>query len=415
MDSITEPIHSRPVAGFGGAVATIVVLGTFALLFVNRLGRYPLSRSVTAAAGAVCLVGFGIITLQRAITAVSVQTVLLLFGMLVHVAALSRSGFYEWIAARLVTRAGTPRRLTIGALGLSAFLSAFALNDATVLLLTPVLITAADRGDTDPVPPTLAVVFGANIGSVATPLGNPQNAYIVAESALTTQTFVAVLAPVALACLFVAAVVLWRVTPADGVLLKVDPSELDRQWAWMSTVFIVATLGLLLAFPSVGAGTIAASMAILHLVWLQVGHRVAGDSIFGEVDWSILVLFVGLFVLVAGLDGTRLIALVHSVDGGVGLAASAFALSNLVSNVPAVVLLSTGLSPGATDEWLLLAATSTLAGNATPIASAATLITLKLATDRDVAIPLRQLLRLGIPLAVLTAFLATGWILLITG
>ena len=82
------------VESFEGAIATLIVLGTFALLFVRRFGRYPLSRSITAATGAVVLIALGIVTPQRAIEAMSVQTLLLLFGMLVHVAALARSGFY---------------------------------------------------------------------------------------------------------------------------------------------------------------------------------------------------------------------------------------------------------------------------------------------------------------------------------
>lgn len=399
----------------GSLLATLVVLGTFALLFVNHLGRYPVSRSVTTAAGSVLLIGLGIVTPERAIRAVSVQTLLLLFGMLVHVTVLARSGFYDWIAARLVTWAETPRRLTLGALGLSGLLSAFALNDATVLLLTPVLITAAKTGDTDPVPPILAVVFGANIGSAATPLGNPQNAFIVAESTLTATAFVGVLGPVALVCLLLAGAFLWPILPADGSLSEPDRPEFDRLWALASTGFIVSTFGLLLAVPGAGAGTIAASTAVAHLVWLQGSRRIAGDSILGDVDWSILVLFTGLFALIAGLDGTRLLSAIESIEGGVQLGVAAFVLSNLVSNVPAVVLLSTGIPADATGSWLLLAATSTLAGNATPIASAATLILLELASDRDVAVPLRRLLRIGVPLAVTTTLVGAGMVLYLAG
>jgi len=315
----------------------------------------------------------------------------------------------------LVTRAETPRRLTLGALGLSGLLSAFALNDATVLLLTPVLITAAKKGDTDPVPPILAVVFGANIGSVATPLGNPQNAFILAESTLTTASFVGVLGPVALVSLLVAGAFLWPTVPTDGKLSEPDHPEFDRPWALTSMGVIVGTFGLLLGLPGIGAGTIAAATAIVHLVWLQGSRRIAGDKIFGDVDWSILVLFTGLFALVAGLDRTRLLSVIHSIDGELQLGAAAFVLSNLVSNVPAVVLLSTGVSADATVSWLLLAATSTLAGNATPIASAATLILLEVASDRDVAVPLRQLLRIGIPLAITTTLVGMGMVLYLTG
>ncbi|WP_238386978.1 ArsB/NhaD family transporter [Natrialba swarupiae] len=399
----------------GGLVATFVVLATFALLFVRRIGRYPLSRSVTAATGTVVLLALGIVTPARALEAMSVQTLLLLFGMLVHVVALARSGFYEWTATRLVGLARTPRRLTLGALALSAVLSAFALNDATVLLLTPILIVAADRGDADPVAPVLAVIFGANIGSVATPLGNPQNAFILAESDLTTLEFVVALAPVAAVCLVVAALFLLPITPSDGVLVVPDAAEFDRVWAGTSICFVAGTFLALLVFPGVGAGTIAASTAVVHLAWLQGFRRVAGDEIFAEVDWSVLVLFAGLFALVAGLDGTALLEAVESIGGGTQLAAGAFVLSNLVSNVPTVVLLAAGLPAEATADWLLLAAVSTLAGNATPIASAATLLALEAASDENVRVPVRTLLLLGVPLSIVTSALAVGVLSLTLG
>lgn len=94
----------------GGLIATGVVLGTFGLLFVDSLDQYPLSRSVTAVAGTVLLIGLGVVSPHRVIQAVSVETLLLLFGMLVHVTILARSGFYDWVATQLVTRADTPRR-----------------------------------------------------------------------------------------------------------------------------------------------------------------------------------------------------------------------------------------------------------------------------------------------------------------
>ncbi len=395
------------------SVATLIVFGTFGLLFVRRLGRYPLSRSVTAATGAVLLVALGIVPPERALEEVSVQTLLLLFGMLVHVAALVQSGFYEWVAAKLVRVAETPRRLTLGALGLSAVLSAVALNDATVLLLTPVLIVAADDGGVDPIAPILAVIFGANIGSVATPLGNPQNAFILAESDLTTIEFVSVLTPVAVVSLVIAALFLLPITPGDGSLQIPEPPELDRMWATTSLSFIILTLVLLIAFPDVGAGTIATSVGIIHLAWLQAFRRLPGSEVLSEVDWSIIVLFGGLFALIAGLDGTAARAAIEAVGGGPALGVAVFVLSNLVSNVPAVVLLSTGIPAAAVEDWLLLAAISTLAGNATPIASAATLIALEAASGRNVHVPIRRLILLGLPLSILTSAVAAGLLFVI--
>ena len=313
----------------------------------------------------------------------------------------------------MVETAATPRRLTLGALVVSAVLSALALNDATVLLLTPVLVVAADEGGVDPVPSVLAVIFGANIGSVATPLGNPQNAYILAVSGLTTTEFVATLAPVAIVCLIVAALFLLPITPEDGTLAVPEPPDFDREWAVGSSVVIIAKFSLLLVFPEAGAGTVAAITAVFHLAWLQGFRRVPGEEVFGDVDWGILVLFAGLFALIAGLDDTVLLATVEAVGGGIPLAFAAFGLSNLVSNVPAVVLLAAGIPEAAANDWLLLAAVSTLAGNATPIASAATLIALEAASDRQVQVPLRTLLLLGIPLSIVTSIIAVGMLVMI--
>ncbi len=386
------------------AVVTATVLGTFALLFVRRLGIYPVSRAITAATGAVAVIALGAIGFEDALGSVHVGTILLLFGMLAHVAALARSGFYGWAAAALVRWAGTTRRLAYGVLVVAAGLSAVALNDATVVLMTPVLVVALREADADPVPPLIALILGANVGSVATPLGNPQNAYVLSRSGLTTVEFVTALAPVAAVSLLVAAVALWPITRADRHLVPVDEPDVDRPWALTSGAFLLATFVGLAALPAVEPGLVAAGLGIVHVAWLQLYRRVPGEAVLRDVDWGILVLFVGLFVLVGSLEGTALIEALSRFEGGFPLAVATFVLSNLVSNVPAVVLLSEAVV-GA-EGWLVLAAVSTLAGVATPIASAATLIVLDQAGSRGVAIPVVRLVAVGFPVAVLTSAIA---------
>ena len=385
-------------------LVTAVVLGSFGLLFVRRIGLYPLSRAITAAVGAVVVVLIGALSPSAALASIDAGTVLLLFGMLAHVEALARSGFYGWAATQLVRRTGTPRRLTLGALALSAVMSAVALNDATVILLTPVLIQAVRGTDLDPVPPLVAVVLGANIGSLATPLGNPQNAYILSHSPLTTIEFVSVLAPVAILGLVIAGLMVLPLTDKRSFSVELSTPEFDRTWAASSSVFLVLTIVLLAALPAVNPGVIAASMGVLHIAWVQMFRRVPGNEILGSVDWDIIVLFVGIFVLVGGLDGTVLVRTLEEFTQGWQLAGATFALSNLVSNVPAVVLLSTAI----TDQqgWYVLAAVSTLAGNATPIASAATLIVLDQTSRNGVTISVRRLVRIGLPVAVVTSVAA---------
>jgi Na+/H+ antiporter NhaD/arsenite permease-like protein len=385
-------------------LAIAVVLGSFGLLFVRRIGLYPLSRSITAAVGAVVVILIGALSPSAALASIDTGTILLLFGMLAHVEALARSGFYDWAATQLVRRTGTPRRLTLGALGLAAVMSAVALNDATVILLTPVLIQAVRGTELDPVPPLVAVVLGANIGSLATPLGNPQNAYILSHSPLTTVEFVRVLGPVAGLGLVIAAVMVLPLT--DGRAFSIEPptADLDRAWALSSGGVLLLTVVLLAALPGVNPGVIAASMGVLHIAWVQIFRRIPGNEILGSIDWDIIVLFVGIFVLVGGLEGTVLVRTLDAFTQGWQLAGATFVLSNLVSNVPAVVLLSTAI----TDQqgWYMLAAVSTLAGNATPIASAATLIVLDQSSRNGIAISVHRLIRIGFPVAVITTVAA---------
>ncbi|MFC7130314.1 SLC13 family permease [Haloferax chudinovii] len=380
--------------------------GTFALLARPRIGDIPLSRAITSAVGAVLIVSLGYLSPEQALASLDTTTLLLLFGMLCHVEGLRRSGCYEWAAAILVDRSASARQLTLGTLGLSALLSAVALNDATVLLLTPILVTATRVGDIDPVLPLLAVILGANIGSLATPLGNPQNAFILAESGITTAKFVTTLVPVTVGVLTFTAVVLWAVAETTPVQAGVDRPPLDIGWGLTSGAFVVATLGVLVIFPSGQPGVLATTMGIVHIAWLQFYRRVPGADIVQDLDWGILVMFAGIFVLVGALEQAGVAHLLTTATRQFSLATLTFGLSNLVSNVPAVVLLAHTVE--STGEWFVLAAVSTLAGVATPIGSAATLIVLDQARRENVEISLWKLLKTGFPLAVATSIAAVG-------
>ncbi|MGA9399387.1 SLC13 family permease [Haladaptatus sp.] len=386
------------------ALVVAVVLVTFGLLFFNQIRVYPLSRSLTSATGAVVVLAIGAISPDEALASVDTSTLLLLFGMLAHVEALSLSGFYGWAGSYLVDYTGTARRLTVGTLVLAAVLSTFALNDATVLLLTPILVKVVRNADVDPIPPLIAVVLGANIGSVATPLGNPQNAYILNKSGLTSVEFVTHLAPVAFVCLLVAALVLVPITTSGVPLPEVPVPDIDEAWALSSLAFLLATFVFLILFPDTDPGIIAASLGILHISWLQLFRRVPGEDVLHGMDWSIIVLFVGIFILVGSLEQTSLMSIVGGFGDSWRFAGLTFVLSNLISNVPAVVLLSSGVSGDA--GWLVLSAVSTLAGNATPIASAATLIVLQQAARRGVDISIVRLLSVGLPVSILTSAIA---------
>jgi Na+/H+ antiporter NhaD/arsenite permease-like protein len=164
---------------------------------------------------------------------------------------------------------------------------------------------------------------------------------------------------------------------------------------------------LLVALPDVDAGALAAGTALIHLGAVQVGRRVPADEVLERLDWGVLVLFVGLFVLTGAIRGDAVFAtLLNAVEGAgvVDRTAAAFGLSAVVSNVPAVLLLAP-VTAGET-EWLRLAAVSTLAGNATPVASAATLIVLERARRSGQRLSVPRLVAIGLPISVLTTLVA---------
>ena len=387
-------------------LVTSVVLVTFGALAVPRVGSIVLPRALTAALGAAAVVALGGLTPRAAFASVDATTLLLLFGMMVHVETLSLSGLYDWAGPMLLNRAGTERRLSLGALCLAAGLSAIALNDATVILLTPVFLDAVSAAEIDPNGPLIALVVGANVGSLATPLGNPQNAYVLASSAMPAATFVRQLAPVTLVCLLVAAVVI--VPFVDSRRLPTVPTPaFDRNWAVLGVGFLLGTLALLVTLPDVNPGYLAATTALVHLGIVGIGRRVPTDRVLASIDWGVLVLFVGLFVLTAAVRGDSVFAAMLDVVSRSGAAAHAvatFVLSGVVSNGPAVLL----LAPTTTGQsaWLQLAAVSTLAGNATPIASAATLIVLEHARRSHSRLSITRLVAVGFPVSVLTTLIA---------
>ena len=383
-------------------LTTAVVLVTFVALAVPRVGNVVLSRALTAALGAVVVVALGSLNLQTAFESVDPTTLLLLFGMMVHVEALALSGFYDWAAPALINQAGTTRYLTLGALCLAAGLSAVALNDATVILLAPVFLDATAAADIDSGGPVIALIVGANVGSLATPLGNPQNTYILAQSGVSTATFVRHLAPVTAVCLCLAALVIVPFTERHR-LPTVPIPEFDRGWAALGGGFLLGTLALLVALPSVDPGYLAAATGLVHLGIVQVGRRIPADRVLDAIDWGVLVMFVGLFVLTAAVraDGafTAVLDMISQSEAA-GRAVATFVLSSVVSNVPAVLLLAP--TTAGQDSWLQLAAVSTLAGNATPVASAATLIVLERARRSGSPVSIRRLGAIGFPISVLT-------------
>ncbi len=422
-----------------------IAIGLATLLAV-AFGRVPgvsLSRAALALVGAVALIATGTVSLDRALEHVNGEVIVLLFGLMALNAGLSEAGAFRYATA-LVTRGPLgPRRLLGVLIVVSGVLSALFLNDTAVIMLTPLVVRAARRLGLPPVPYLLGLALAANAGSVATVTGNPQNVLVAVAADIGYAAFAARLAPVALASLlvvFVVLLVLYRreLAPTGAGARVTEPLPAVRPGAlWPS---LAASAVMLAAFAS-GANVASAALAAGAFVLIAGGRR--SRALLRQVDYGLLVLFAALFVVVGamadtGLPQRWLLALLPV--GGSPLevvamtAAVTAALSTVVSNVPAVLLIlpatgfGGGVGPavlpaaGEASAWfgsdglaLTIAMASTLAGNLTLVASVANLIVAEGGRRLGAELGFWTYLRAGLPVTLVTLAIGVLWLALLGG
>lgn len=406
----------------------------YALLAVPRLGeaaarlveaRAPrlapaagrvLSRPGIAVAGALLLVLTGAVAWPRALAAIHWETLALLLGMMLLVAALEAANAFGVLAGMLARRLATPRRLLVGSMLVVAVLSALVLNDAVVLLFTPVLVRAARSLRASPFPLLAGEAFAANLGSAATPVGNPQNAFIALQRDLSFAEFATALGPVALVGLalgVLACLVAFRrdLAPASGAT---EPAAERIRHPALLVLAVLGVAGALAGFllgPAHGVPLwlVALSMGLVVLA-LSGLTRVPPREVARHVDSGIIAFFVGLFVLMEAVRGSGMLDALGAwvqAGGSLGFVAITAALSNVVSNVPAVVLLMPTVESDA--QALLLSVASTFAGNLTFLGSAATVIVAEAARGRGVDFDPIRFTLVGLPLGAAT--LAAAWLM----
>ena len=409
----------------------------FLLTYIGlALGNLPglrMDRAGIALVGATLMMVCGAISFDDAARAVDYETIALLFGMIVVVAFLRLAGFFGRLARFALSRVHTPHSLLAATIGLSDALSAFLVNDIVCLALTPLVIQLSRRLRTHPLPHLIGLATAANIGSTATITGNPQNMIIGSLSHIPYWRFAARLAPIAIVGLaidFVIIAVVFRrmltATPEDTAAPQEErmPARFahdlhpqHRAYNWLLAKSVIVTLAAVALFFS---GLPIAPVALTAAAVLLLG-RVRPEKIFVQVDWTLLVMFTGLFVVVHafatnvvshwGIENWRAIT-EHPVDV---LSVVSAALSNLVSNVPAVLLFKPIIAamPAASREtaWLALAMSSTLAGNLTLLGSVANLIVAENARRAGIKIMFRDYLRVGLPLTIVTLTIGVGWLL----
>jgi Na+/H+ antiporter NhaD/arsenite permease-like protein len=404
-------------------VTWIVFLVVYAGLAVGKLPLLRLDRAGIALVGATAVLVARLVTFDQAVEAVDYRTIALLFGMMVVVAYLRLGGFFRRLAGWLLPRAHTPHSVLATVIALSGLLSAFLVNDVVCLALGPVVVRLARRMRRDPVPYLVALATSANIGSTATITGNPQNIIIGTLAHIPYASFAGHLAPVALVGLVIDYAVVALAfrnslarevdTPSPSVA-PADPAG-EPEPGLLSKGIAVLCGAVMLFFAGAPIELVALGAAAI----LMLG-RVRPERVYAQIDWSLLVLFAGLFVVIYAFDAhvvshwdlQRLASVQRTPVIELTLASAA--LSNLVSNVPAVLLLKSVVASLSADVrtsgWLTLAMASTLAGNLTPIASVANLIVVESARREGVSVTFWAYCRVGVPVTVLTLAAGALWL-----
>lgn len=403
----------------------------FAGIAIGRIPGLAMNRAGIAVAGSAALVASGALGAEEAFASVDFETIALLFCMMVLVANLRVSGFFELAGSRIVRIAHAPRSFLAAVVLASGFLSALFLNDTICIMLTPLVAEITRRRSMDGRPYLIGLAAAANAGSCATPIGNPQNMLIASSSGLGLGDFATALALpsiFALACTWLAVMLVF---PAEfsrsGIqaqALRPAPTGDPGAGAGIDASLMrksLAAAGLLLVLLVLGVRTSVAALVAASI--LLVTRRIHPERILREVDFTLLVFFAGLFVLTGAVGRTPLFArateavLPWLVRPGAAFAATVALASNLISNVPAVMLLSpvaSGFSD-ARGAWLMLAMASTFAGNLTLLGSVANLIVAEQADRCGTRIRFLDYLKVGVPVTIASIAGGVAWLGIIGG
>ena len=396
------------------SVRLAIFVATYLLIAVQQLPFVRLNRPAASLLGAVAMVVVGGLPLEDAYAAIDLDVIVFLLGVLIVTAHLELGGFFEWAAGRVVRRLRDPRALLASLVVLSGVLSAFFVNDTLCLVLTPLAIAALRPLGLPPLPFLLAIALGANVGSAMAITGNPQNMLIGVASGIGYGRFLLALALPSLGGLAIVYAVLARLhrddlrpAPAAGGEVVV-PELADRPLVVKALVVFAGALAGWLA-----GGSLPLVAIVAGSVMIAVAGREPTDAL-AKVEWPLLLFFAALFVV---MRGVRDLPLVTSLTASAAaqltgapwrdaavVSAAMLALSNLVSNVPAVILWLPVVPrlPHAEFVWLVMAMSSTFAGNLTLLGSMANLIVAERARARGETITFWAYARVGVPVTALT-------------
>lgn len=401
--------------------AAVIFGVTYCGVALGGLPRLAIDRTGIALLGALAMVVFGVLTPGRALGSVSLGTLLLLYGLMIVSAQLRLGGFYTWLAVRLSRFRGSPGLFLLVLMVTGGVLAAVLANDIICLAFTPVLAVALRKRGLNPVPFLLGLAMGTNLGSAATIIGNPQSMLIGQTAGLSFREFLFWCGPPSLVCLALTYLML-RLLYRDRFTVDLSGETLRGEswpdfnpWQTAKGLLAAAAVVVLLFSPLPREWSVLSVAGVLLL-----SRRMHTRSILGLVDWHLITLFCGLFVVVAGFNSTGLpqefLAFLEKrgvpLSNPYALSLAAVALSNMVSNVPATVLLAPHMPLGSPIPWYVLSLATTYAGNLFTIGSMANLIVIEQARLEGVKISFREYALSGIPVTAMNLLVLAVWIAL---
>lgn len=370
----------------------LIFILTYVIISAQKMKWHKLDRPSGALLGAVLMVLSGVLTLDEAYRAVDFNTILLLLGMMILIGYLKVANCFKYLSYLLITHARNSFLLLCFVSFSSGILSALFVNDTICLMFTPLLILALNQTKLNPVPYLIALATSSNIGSVVTLTGNPQNMLIGVFSKIPYLDFTLHLMPVGIVSLIANVLIIYGVFRKDINFKKLDPiilvkPELDGK---LTTKSLFVLFCIFFGFVFTGNLPLSAITGGLALIIIS-GTK--PQYVLEKVDWTLLLFFSGLFIVVGGINKAGFLILAHNaVEPYLGKTESSqivhFSIfsviaSNLVSNVPFVLLSAAWIEKFLDPKtmWYVLAMSSTFAGNLTIMGSVANMIVLELSKE----------------------------------
>lgn len=397
--------------------AIIIFIITFLGIIYTRLPKVNIDRPSAAFFGAVAMILFGVLTFDEAVSAIDFNTIALLLGMMIVIAVLELEGFFTFIAEKTISLSKSRNQLLTIIVFVTGLASAFLVNDAVVLLFTPVIIQICRSAKLNPIPYLIAEIFASNIGSAMTITGNPQNILIGMQSGIPYTYFLLHLLPVSLIGMFLIVLVIkpfFRNEFKSENHLQFQGEEFNYNFKSMK-ISVPIFIGILILFFFSHTFNISIPMiALAGASLILIFGKIKPSKVIKEVDWVLLLFFAGLFIVVHGIEKVGVLdqfientPVSNNLEGIISLHALSLFLSQIVSNVPYTILMLPVLKSASSDLlWLSLASAATLAGNATIIGAVANLIVIEVAKKYDVEIGFWQFFKIGLAITTVTLLIS---------